>query len=388
MVPFIESEFREYAFVVKQVTTADYLICRRTKAGEAGEGAKAGEAGEGAKAGEAGEAGEGTKAGEAGEGAKAGEAGDGTKAGEREEQEEGTKAGEEQEEAKAKGGGAVVLAAIERKSHQDFAASFKDGRHENVKKMIALRAATGCALFYFVEGPAFPDASQRYSGIPFANILAAMTRLMVSDGIFVVQTESAAHSAKRLLDFVRVFDTAPVFGARPVPSQGADLADRADLADLAVPEILTRRAEESDREAAVCMWTRLSGISVTIGALLTETFSVAELASRAVSPESIRALRTEAGRPINKDAVASLLGVRDGSVELGTLIVSGLRGITPAVARILLDATGGLAGLAGAAGLAGLAGLAAVQIAQKTRSVQFGKARAERVQRLLNYKAR
>ena len=55
VVPFIESEFREYAFVVKQVTTADYLICRRTKAGEAGEGAKPGEAGEAAKAGEAGE---------------------------------------------------------------------------------------------------------------------------------------------------------------------------------------------------------------------------------------------------------------------------------------------------------------------------------------------
>ena len=344
VVPFIEREFREHAFVVKQVTTADYLICRRTKAGE------------------------GTKAG---------------KHEEQEEQEEGTKAGEqeeEQEEATAKEDGAVVLAAIERKSHQDFAASFKDGRHDNVKKMIALRAATGCALFYFVEGPAFPDVSQRFSGIPFANILAAMTRLMVSDGIFVVQTESAAHSAKRLLDFVRVFDTAPVFSARP--NQGAERADLLpDFTDLAVvPEILTRRAEESDREAAVCMWTRLAGVSVTIGALLTRALSVAELAARAVSPEYVRALRTEAGRPINKDAVASLLGVRDGSIELAVSLVSGLRGITPAVAKLLLEATGGLSALCAHPGLP------AVQIAQKTRSVQFGKARAERVQRLLHYK--
>lgn len=38
----------------------------------------------------------------------------------------------------------VVLAAIERKSHADFAASFKDGRHENIRKLLALRAATAC----------------------------------------------------------------------------------------------------------------------------------------------------------------------------------------------------------------------------------------------------
>ncbi len=310
VLPFIEAEFQAHAFVVKQVTTADYLICRHG----AVEAVKAVEAAEAAEAVEA-----------------------------------------------------VVLAAVERKTHADFAASFKDGRHENIKKMLALRAATGCKLYYFVEGPAFPATAVRFGGIPFGNILAAMTRMMVCDDIFVVQTESAAHSARRLADFVRAFDATALRGATPA------------AACLAVPGVLTARADETDGEAAVCMWARLAGVSVVTGKALTRAFTVAELAAREVTPEQVRAVRTETGRPINQEAAESLLGVRDGSHAV--LLVSGLRGITPAVARLLLDATGGLARLCADPRLA------AVRLPQKTRSVAFGTARAGRVQRVLNYKA-
>ena len=72
VIPFIESEFKVHAFAIKQVTTADYVICRQPRDGES----------------------------------------------------------------------PIVLAAIERKTHADFAASFKDGRFHNVHKMRALRAAT------------------------------------------------------------------------------------------------------------------------------------------------------------------------------------------------------------------------------------------------------
>lgn len=294
VIPFIESEFQQHAFIVKQVTTADYLICTQPPDGEP-----------------------------------------------------------------------VVLAAIERKSHADFAASFKDGRHENIRKMLALRAATACKLYYFVEGPAYPCPTTKFGGIPFGNILAAMTRMMVCDGIFVVQTECEAHSAKRLADFVRAFDSYPTLS---------------DTNTLSVPGILTSRVAETDAEAAVCMWAQLAGISVVVGKALTRAFTVAELASQTVTHDQIKALKTESGRPINKEAVASLIGVHAGSLELAVQLVSGLRNITPAVARLLLDTAGGLSRLCLSPDLA------AVKLPQKTRYVQFGKARAEKVQRILNYK--
>lgn len=309
VIPFIDTEFKEHAFTVKQVTTADYMICR------------------------------------------------------------------------SEATGAVVLAAIERKSHADFAASFKDGRHANIAKMVSLRVATGCILFYFVEGPAFPSPTTNVCGIPFGNILAAMTSMMVLDGIFVVQTENEAHTAKRLLDFVRAFDTAPPL-SQTQPS--------ADIEPYPVPDVLTARAEETDDEAAVLMWSRLTGISVTTAKIITRSFSVSELASQSVTVDRIRALKTETGRPISKEAVESLLLVRSQASAgphgphgprdpVAVKLVSGLKNLTPAIATQLLDATGGLAGLCESPCLA------AVSINQKARSVKFGKARADRVQRVLRY---
>jgi ERCC4-type nuclease len=318
VIPFIETEFQEHAFTVKQVTTADYIICRSEAAG------------------------------------------------------------------------AVVLAAIERKSHADFSASFKDGRHDNIAKMTALRAATGCTLMYFVEGPAFLSATTKVGGIPFGNIIAAMTKMMVCDGIFVVQTESEAHTAKRLLDFVRAFDAAPV----PAPLQPST-----GIEQCPVPDVLTARAEETDDEAAVLVWARLDGISVTTAKIITRAFSVAELASQSVTVDRIRALRSETGRSIGKDAVESLLHVRseasagphgpDGPYgphgphrprdPVSVKLVSGIKNITPAIATQLIDAMGGLAGLCESPCLA------EVMINQTARSVKFGKPRADRVQRVLRY---
>jgi ERCC4-type nuclease len=293
VIPYIEDVFEDYAFVVKQVLTADYHICRQSA-----------------------------------------------------------------------GGDVVILAAIERKSHEDFSASFKDGRHRSISKMLDLRTETGCLLFYFVEGPAFQDPTHRIGGIPFGNILAAITRMMVVDGIFVVQTENQAHTAKRLADFVHAFDT-------------LDFATRVHE-NVLVPDVLTKRVEETDVDAVTSMWACLDGVSVTTGKALTHAFSVEELVTR-VTTDEIIALKTDTGRPIKKQAIESLVGLREGSLELAVKLVSGIRSITPAVARRLLETTGGLSGLCKHKELS------AVRIAQKTRSVQFGT-RADRVQRILNYK--
>jgi len=319
VIPFIETEITAHAYIVKQVTTADYLICQQRGAGEA----------------------------------------------------------------------PTVLAAIERKTHEDFAASFKDGRHENLKKLLALRAATGCQLYYFIEGPAFPSPNRRFARIPFSSILSAVTKLMVRDGIFIVQTGDESHTAKRLADFLRAFDIEiPYAGADTDADADADADTGADaaLADintfLTVPDILTARTAQTDDEAAVNMWARLRGVSVVLGKILTREFTVTELVTQKVTPDQVRALKTATGRKINNDAVASLLAVGAGSTEHAVKLVSGLQNITPAVAAVILGDSGGLSRLC----TQPIPLLAAVQLPQKTRTVRLGKVRAERIQRILNYK--
>ena len=307
VIPFIETEVQDYAFIVKQVNTADYLICKYTN-----------------------------------------------------------------DEP-------IILAAIERKTHEDFAASFKDGRHENIKKMCALRKVTGCQLYYFIEGPAFPNINRRFAHIPFNNILAAITRLMVREGVFIVQTENESHSAKRLADFLKVYDTEE---QHFVQTEDQDKSDEIFGGMIAVPDILTSRIAQSEDEISVCMWSQLKGISIVLGKMLTRAFTIADLATQKITPEQIRTLKSATNRIINKDAVASLLAVREGSIEHAVKLLSGIRSITVETATIILNESGSLSNIC----TQSVATLAIVKIPQKNRVIQLGKIRAERIWNMLHYK--
>jgi ERCC4-type nuclease len=297
------------------------------------------------------------------------------------------------------GGPPTIRACVERKTLKDFASSLRDGRYRNVEKMRELRARTGCQLYFFVEGPAFPALNRRFSRIPFANILAATTKLMVRDEILVVQTENERHTAERLADFLRAFDeteSAPPrlpFALAEDPGGapelvGADeeraglVAERGAALPLPVPEALLGLVEESDGDAVVTMWARLRGVSVVLGKIISREFSVVELAAQAVGVDRVRALRTATGRLANKDAIASLLAVRAGSAEHAAKLVSGLRGVTPAVAELILGSAGSLSRLCGYS----VAVMAMISIPQKNRATKLGKKRADRIRRLLHFK--
>ncbi len=324
VIPFLEDALQEYAHVVAQVNTGDYLICRKG----------------------------------------------------------------------VRGAPPTILAVIERKTLADFAASFKDGRYENLDKMTAMRARTGCMLFFFVEGPAFPAPTRRFARIPYSSILAAMTKLPIRDGVFVVQTEDESHTAKRLTDHLRMFDDVkvpyqPCLAAPLAPAENPAAETDGDGADgdatggdaLVVPDALRGLIEESDATAAMKMWARLTGVSVVLGKLLTREFSVADLAGGRVPEARVRALKTATGRGISKDAVESLLAVRADLNGASAKLVSGLRNVTPAVATAILKATGGLARLC----VAPLATVEAVRLEQKSRTVRLGTARATRIQHMLRF---
>ena len=323
VIPFLEEALREHALVVRQVTTADYLVCTR--------GAR-------------------------------------------------------------RGDGVVVRAAFERKTLEDFAASFKDARYENLKKMLSLRERTGCQLFFVVEGPAFPSPARRFARIPYASILAAITKLMVRDGVFVVQTEDEAHSARRLADLVRAYAAVPAVAHPCTALSGDAVVSEAvtseavasdDFAgdDFSVPEILTERIDKTEAETVTGMWMQLRGISVVLGRILSQKFSVADLVVGRVQEETIRALRTATGRVINKDAVKSLLLLRGGSRELASKLIAGIPGVSAAVAEIVIDAAGGLGALCRMPDNA----LAELSIPQKNRTVRFGPARAAKLSAMLNW---
>ena len=88
--------------------------------------------------------------------------------------------------------------AIERKTLKDYAASIKDGRHANKVNLLNLRAATGCKIFYIIEGHANPAFDHEYCGIKYSTILASMQNLQLRDNIHIIRTVDKAQTAREL----------------------------------------------------------------------------------------------------------------------------------------------------------------------------------------------
>jgi ERCC4-type nuclease len=273
-----------------------------------------------------------------------------------------------------------VVAAIERKTLPDYAAGFKDGRYANLNKLLGLRKKTGCQLYFVIEGPAFPSPSRKFSRVSYSNILASITLLMVRHGIMIIYSEDQAHTAKRLYDLTRAISVENEIYQYPCQPQEVD-AEADETLDIAVPVEVTEKIIESEDDAAIKMWARLRGVSVVLGSILLKAFSVADLVGQKVSVAQIKDMKTVTGRPINKDARESLLAVKASNNEKCKKILSGIKGISPAIAEHLIKSAGGFSRLCSYS----TGALSIMRIPQKTREIKLGDPKAKRIHQLLHH---
>jgi len=92
---------------------------------------------------------------------------------------------------------------IERKTWEDLAASFRDGRKANVAKLISARKETGCILTYLIEGPACPRPNALFGRIPINNLRAHLDHLALRDNIHIIYSSDLAYSGMRLFELAK-----------------------------------------------------------------------------------------------------------------------------------------------------------------------------------------
>ena len=93
-----------------------------------------------------------------------------------------------------------ILLIIERKTWLDLAASMRDGRKENVKKLLNLREQTGCNIAYLIEGDANPAFTKKYGRLPVKNLRAHLDHLMFRDNIHIIYSKNELYTAERLFE--------------------------------------------------------------------------------------------------------------------------------------------------------------------------------------------
>lgn len=297
-----------------------------------------------------------------------------------------------------------ILACIERKTLKDFAASFKDGRYENRLKMLDLRDKTGCQLYFFVEGPAFPKSTWKVNRIPYGNILSAMTNMMIRDGIHIVQTENEMGTAQRLLDFTRSFENVDIPYLFKVNRKQSLLTDtenhfpqikpddeitknQENITDICggkeqyIPVIMNGTVEKDISQIACEMWAKLPGISITTAKILLEWFSVYDLISGETSICTINEIKTAGGRKLTKKNKSSIIALHKNFRNEEIKILSGVPNISKAMATQLLYNLSLTEFIKN-----DIDEMSDILIQQKSRNVRLGKTRAERIIKLMNYK--
>lgn len=129
-----------------------------------------------------------------------------------------------------------ILKIIERKTWEDLSASMRDGRKENVQKLISVRNQTKCRLAYLIEGDATPSPTKCYGSLPVTNLRAHLDHLEDRDDIHVMYSKNLEYTAQRLFE-----------NAKNLSTLGTILADIDKLiADKAALKLATGGVEGID----------------------------------------------------------------------------------------------------------------------------------------------
>ena len=229
---------------------------------------------------------------------------------------------------------------IERKTWKDLAGSIKDGRKENVKKLLFMREKyPQCKIMYLIEGKPRHAPSRKFCRIPYKNLLSHLDHLMIRDNIHVIYSKSCEDSAQRMLELIQNLSTMDLTEMFPV----AD-CETSDISG-GVPEItdiLKTKFTPGDLQTIYRMWECIPNITnKTASIFIDQGIHISDfLLDQAITEEEIYILKYPSGVIIGKRA-KKIVKVRDfnlpGNQRVYIAMLSCIRGLSKNSAKIILN---------------------------------------------------
>ena len=104
-----------------------------------------------------------------------------------------------------------ILMIVERKTLEDLASSFYDGRKANIEKLLALRQQCGCKIVYLIEGAFNPMRTKKIGKVPFGQLQSHLDHLIMRDDVHIIYTLNHLQSAYRLHELAKNYMTLDVY---------------------------------------------------------------------------------------------------------------------------------------------------------------------------------
>ncbi len=185
-----------------------------------------------------------------------------------------------------------LIAIIERKTWQDLSASIKDGRKENIKKLILARAETGCKILYIIEGRARYKPNRKIARIPYKNLLAHLDHIMIRDNVFVIYSDNKEDTAARLIEFTYNCKTLNI--EQEEKSGGDDGLYENMNFDL------TQTIPKSEKDIIYSIWRCVPSITDKTADLFIKKYHISDLLLGKISETTIASMKYPSGAIIGK----------------------------------------------------------------------------------------
>jgi ERCC4-type nuclease len=225
----------------------------------------------------------------------------------------------------------VLLFIIERKTWQDLAASIRDGRKENINKLLLARDKTGCKILYLMEGKARYAPNKKIGRIPYKNLQSHLDHLIVRDGVYVIHSSSCEDTAVRLIEFMRNYLS---LGLSPVGQQLEEKTEGGVEFDL------TKKIPKSDLQIIYAIWCCVPGITEKTASLFLQGgYHISDLVLGNISKEEIHTMKYPNGMIIGKRS-SKIYRISEQSDENSAVFRSMLTcigGVTKKTAELLID---------------------------------------------------
>lgn len=291
--------------------------------------------------------------------------------------------------------GVNLIFIIERKTWKDLAASIKDGRKDNVKKLLLARSETGCKILYLIEGKARYNPSVKIGRISFSSLQSHLDHLLMRDDIACIHSASTEDSVTRLIQLMNSYTTLPkgewqMRSANPVHSELANVKSSDDEPtestvggvanannDNNQPEQkfdIAQMIHKTDMEIADRIWCCVSGIDSKTVALFKE-YHISDLILGKIPEETIANMKYSSGAVIGKRS-KNIMGIAkdtEKSRKKYIKMLTCINGITANTATMIVSHFGFKAILRGEVSIEALAGL------QKTEKSRLGKKIAKEI---------
>jgi ERCC4-type nuclease len=126
--------------------------------------------------------------------------------------------------------GGQILFLIERKTWSDLSSSIRDGRKNNVKKLLELKKEhPQIIIFYLIEGKSRYTPSTKICRVPFKNLQSHLDHLVMRDGIQVIFSKNNEDTAFRLVELIKNFTTLSTQVIKTFVSSKEDNDNKTDI---------------------------------------------------------------------------------------------------------------------------------------------------------------